>query len=63
MQAAEREGELERNVFASNPALWMEMFSHQQPSMDEEGLLWAETPEELEEIAKEMERQGWVPGT
>jgi hypothetical protein len=63
LRTAEREGELERNVFAANPGLWKEMFSHEEPGMDENGMMWAETPEELEEIAQEMERQGWVPGT
>lgn len=39
------------------------MFNGGAPAapVDDSGVVFASTPEELEEMAKEWERQGWVP--
>lgn len=61
-----REAELERQIFAANPEMWVEIYgdkSTMAPNVNPDGSYYAESPEELLEIAEEMERQGWVPGT
>lgn len=57
------EDSLERNMFAANPAMWQEFYAEKyaQSGVDEDGVFWAETPEELEAMAEEMERRGWKP--
>jgi hypothetical protein len=48
----EAEGEMERNIFATNPALWKHMYA---PNMNEDGevILTPGSPEELKEMAAE----------
>ena len=46
--------------------MWVEIYgdkSTMSPNVNPDGSYYAESPEELLEIAEEMERQGWVPGT